>query len=274
MIYLDSNLLAIVDDREEFQHVNVSKKELDDLINDLWNNCGDLNSYDLQPSMNDFDEYANQLNPDGNLPKQATIDVDDLNATLETPNKQTEESQSEVAAASSAGPSNANTYFNPSKMSTPAKASFDSNQISEASYQTTEQPQQQQSLASFDNSLISSANNSSTLGDQQFTYQYPFVTFNDNSSASVPTQSSMNLNKMPSEAITTSAIPGTPIPSSQSNEKSVEIVPMDEQLQGASVEKKPGCRAKRARFKTYKNLEDLDPSAMQPKVGWGRFLLD
>lgn len=237
----------IVVDREEFQHVNVSKKEVDELFNDIFNS---LNSFDFS-YINDF---TDPLTVDTNWPKKAADDVDvvDLNATLITPVKQTEESlstpetdknqlQSKAMIASSPGTSNANmSNFYPSEMSTPAKVNFDAtNQISSSFYQTVEQQQQQhsQSFNSFNSTLLPPLNNSNNpLINQQFTHQYPT---NDYS-------------------ITSLATPSNVISSTQSNG----------QHQAEPIEVKRSHRAKRSRFKNaiYKELENFDPNTVQSKV--------
>lgn len=271
--------------------MNVSKKEVDDLINDILNSCGDLNEFDLQCGVSDFTEYANQLAVDGNLPKQVTVDVDDLNATLVTPVKELEESnsapetsknqsQSKVLAASTPSTSNTNiSYFDPSKMSTPAKDINTSNQIP-----SLNQKPEQQSFDSFNSTFLhtSSGSDSRTLINQQFTYQYPTNNYSIGSlelsspiltPAVLITSTSHATVAMPyapisSGTITTTAAPSNVISSIQSNENSIEITHLNRQLQAGPVQKKPGHRAKRTRFKSaiYTELENLDPNTIQPKV--------
>lgn len=294
----DSNSFLIADDREEFQHGNVPKKEVHDLWNEIMESCvnSDLSEYP------DFGALAD----DWNLSKLVGINADDLNATLETPVKQADESVAApeanenrssptkmvtTVALSSPATANANvSYFDPNAMSTPARVN-----------QTPEQQQKQsESFDSFNSTLLAPAaqppspqfaNSSSTLTNPQLTYQYPttstysigsfesnppifipVMTFTSNSNMfnQYSAQLSSNLVKMTSEATTTSAIPSTVITSFQINENSIETEGVNQKTQskGETRTPRPGHRAKRARFKSaaYKELDNLDPIAVQPKV--------
>lgn len=250
----------------------------------------------------DLSEYPDfgALADDWNPAKLAAINADELNATLETPVKQTVNDESVdvpetnkdqspttkvETAPSSPGASNTNiSHFDPNAMSTPAKF-----------IQTPDQQQRQsqsQSLDSINSTLLAppppnSTNYSSPLINQQFTYAYQYPTntitysigsFESNSPIHIPPmtsnvinqystqQYSANLIKMSSEATTTtSAIPSTVISSFQINENPIEIERLNRQIQSRQ---KPGHRAKRSRFKSaaFKELENLDPNTIQPKV--------
>lgn len=233
----------------------------------------------------DFGALADDWNP----AKLAVINADELNATLETPVKQTDEtlvdetlvapatkkdqpSPSKVVTGPLSSPSTSNaniSYFDPNAMSTPAKG-----------IQTPEQqqPQQQQSQSfdSFNSTLLAPSSQLSTqsvnYSGTQFTYQYPTTstysigsfepnspilipvmtfTSNSNSVNQYSTQLSSNLIKMPSEATTTtSAIPSTVITSFQADENSAETERLNRQIRSKSAQGKPGHRAKRSRFKS------------------------
>lgn len=277
-------ILSIPDDREEFQHGNVPKKEVHDLWNEIMESCvnSDLSEYP------DFGALADDWNP----AKLAAINADDLDATLETPIKQTEESsavpetnkgRSKVVAAPMASPaaSNANiSYFDPNAMSTPARVD-----------QTPEQQQSQsrsQSFDSFNSTLLAPpsqpTNHGSTPVNQQYVYQYPTgstYSFDSNTPILIQTPipfagnsntlnqyltraSQSNIVKMSSEAVTTSAIPSTVITSFQIDDDSTRMTPRNRQTRSG---RKSGHRSKTPRFKNaYKELENLDPNAIQPKV--------
>lgn len=284
----------IPDDREEFQHGNVPKKEVHDLWNEIMESCvnSDLSEYP------DFGALADDWNP----AKLAGINADDLNATLETPVKQTDESlappeanksrsspsKGMTAPLASPAASNANiSYFDPNAMSTPAKID-----------QTPERQQSQsqsQSFDSFNSTLLAPpshpASHSGTPVNQQYAYQYPTgSTYSINSfDSNIPilihttlafasNQNTLNqystqpiqsnLVKMSSEAITTSAIPATVITSFQIDDNSIEMTHPNQPNRTGPARGKPGHRAKLSRFKNaaYKELENLDPNTMQPKV--------
>lgn len=286
----------IPDDREEFQHGNVPKKEVHDLWNEIMESCvnSDLSEYP------DFGALADDWNP----AKLAGINADDLNATLETPIKQTDESTavpetnkgrpspSKVVATPLASPaaSNANiSYFDPNAMSTPARID-----------QTRDRQQSQsrsQSFDSFNSTLLAApsqpVSHSATPVNQQYVYQYPTgssysissldsnipiliqspIPFGTNSTTfnQYSTQANQsNLIKMSSEATTTPAIPSTVITSFQIDNDSIEMEQSTNRQtrSRSSVQRKPGHRAKLSRFKNaaYKELENLDPNAIQPKV--------
>lgn len=260
--------------------------------NEIWESC--VNS--------DLSEYPDfgALTDDWNPAKLAGINADDLDATLETPVKQTDESAavpeknnkgrsppSKVVTASLSSPaaSSANiSYFDPNAMSTPARVD-----------QTPERQQSQsrsQSFDSFNSTLLAPPaqpiDQSGTPVNQQYVYQYPTggtysigsfepnspilkqtsVTYASNSNTQLNQYSTQaiqsNLVKMSSDAITTSAIPSTVITSFQIDDNSIEMERSNRQTRSG----KPGHRAKIARFKnaSYKELEHLDPNEIQPKV--------
>lgn len=251
------------------------KRELYDLLNDYLGDI-DLSAFDML--------FAADGNP---AAKQANINADDLNATLITPVKQIEdatvssenivnEAKSKAVTAPPASPSISNTnisYFDPSAMSTPAKAADRSTEPSPTQSQS-------QSFDSFNSTLLappSQVNDNNTLMGQQITYRYPnsFGAFGSNSTILTPvmtcvtnsnaihqssTEFAPNLILMSSEAITTPAISSTVISSFQSNGNPIETK--------RSARERPGHRAKRSRFKsaTYRELENFDPNTIQPKV--------
>lgn len=263
----------IPDDREEFQHGNVPKKEVHDLWNEIMESC-------VNSDLSDYMDYGALID--------TGINADDLNVTLETPVKQTEDSlaapetnkgrpsSSKVVNASIASPaaSNANiSYFDPNAMSTPAKV-----------IRTPERQQSQsQSFDSFNGTLLAPPSQpvsySGTISNQQYAYQYPtggthsISSFGSSTPILIQTAMTLASNsntlnqsiqsslvKMSSEATTTSAIPSTVVTSFQIDDNSIEVE--------RQIRSRPGHRAKLSRFKNaaYKELENLDPNAIQPKV--------
>lgn len=280
------------DDREEFQHGNVPKKEVHDLWNEIMESCvnSDLSEYP------DFGALADDWNP----AKLAAINADDLNATLETPVKQTDESlappetsksrsspsKGMAAPLTSPAASNANiSYFDPNAMSTPAKPD-----------QTPEPQQslsQSQSFDSFNSTLLAPPSqpvcHSGTPVNQQYAYQYPTTytihSYESSATVLIPTTTTFtshpntlnqystqpnqsNLVNMSSEAITTSVMPATVITSFQIEDNSNEMTRPNRSNRKGTVQGEPGRRAKKSRFKNaaYRELENLDPNAIQPKV--------
>ncbi|XP_055309941.1 uncharacterized protein LOC129573467 [Sitodiplosis mosellana] len=269
------------DDREEFQHVNVSKKEVNDLLND-WYSCIDINFLDL----NEFDT----LTLDTSSSKHPPTATDDLNESLVTPVKQIDEPEpnkyqtpsetAEVPVDSPEIPSNPGiSYFDPSAISTPSKPNY-INSPTTRIHRT-----QQQSLNS-SNSTLLSVNETTTVHNTSYPYAYsvkplqdktsvfvPVMTFTTNSNAS-PHELTLSypssiLVTIPSDATsTTPAMPPTMISSIQSIHNSNQMLQMSQQQIGAGQTiKRPGCRAKRSRFKSavYKELENLDPNTLIPK---------
>lgn len=256
-----------------------------DLLSEIINSCESLNG------LHDFDA----LTFDWNLPKQSTVNVDDLNATLITPVKQIEESlatpetnpnqsKTKVAAAattsssvsSSPGPSNANlSYFNPNAISTPAARV---NGQLPATIRTDQQQQQSDSFDSFDSTLLApsqqispSINGARAMRNSpQFVYQYPTNTESNPPILISTTHYQMQpiMINMSSGTNATSSIPSIVVSSFQSNENSVEIDRLNRQIQSGPVRSKRGYRERRSRFKNiaYMELENLDPNAIQPRV--------
>lgn len=272
--------LVDFDDREEFQHVNVSKKEVNDLFNELYNSLPE----DL------LNEITDAIAFDTNPPKQISVQsnnnlndtlitpVKRIESTLSTPEPNKDESQIQNPVASPA-PSNATIgYFDPNAISTPAKPNFNNNTISPATQQ-----QHQQSFDSFNSTLLQ-INESST---QSYSFQYPtyslspldgkshsFVpvmqyTTNSNTAINAAaTPYSSFLIKASCESITTTAMPSTVISSIQIDSGINQIAQLNRQIQGGPAPKKIGSRAKRSRFKnaSYRELEHLDPNSIQPQV--------
>lgn len=219
------------------------------------------------------------------------VNADELDSTLVTPVKQIDEATDKTLETpdpnklqcSSQAPiespilSNQINYFDPNSISTPAKMDCSTNSIS-ATNQT-----QQSHNDSFSSTLLAV---NETMQQPSTPYPltpYAFSPMQDKSPLFVPVMAiGSNSNTqpnipyspiiitMPSQAITTPTIPSTVISSVQLNESSnnTELLQLNEQLQSGSMPKRPGCRSKKARFKSarYKGLEDKDPNLIQPKV--------
>lgn len=244
--------------------------------------------------MGDYDisQFQNDWFPDVSSFTQA-VNADELDSTLVTPVKQIDEVTDKTLETpdpnkmqcSSQAPiespilSNQINYFDPNSISTPAKMDCSTNSIS-ATNQT------QQSHNDSFNSTLLAVNETmqqpstpypltpyafSPLQDKSPLF-VPVMTFgsNSNTQPNIPIPYSPIIITMPSQAITTPTIPSTVISSVQLNESSnnTEILQLNEQLQSRSMPKRPGCRSKKARFKSarYKDLEDSDPNLIQPKV--------
>lgn len=276
------------------------KKEVHDLLSEIINSCENLNC------LNDFDALTLDWNLPkqaafnvDDLNATLITPVKQIEETIATPETNPNQSKSRVVTASSSpppsspsspGPSNIS-YFDPSTMSTPARVNDGDNQTSS----TIEQPQKQSQFDSFDTTILaattapSPANDGSKLINQPFTYQYPtsnaiaivslesnvpilipVSTYTANSNALQPfqTQYLPNSIEISSEAKTTTTTPSTVVSSFQLNENAMEIDRLNLQIQSEPVREKPGHRAKRSRFKSaaFKELENLDPNAIQPKV--------
>lgn len=256
---------SLLDDREEFQQVNVSKKEVNDLLND-WCSCIDLNFLDF----NDLDGLTLDTSSSKHLPTTSNA----TNESLVTPVKQIDESvitpepnQNQTKSdmiSSNPGIS----YFDPISISTPAKPNYNNNSIPTIYHQT-----QQQSFDTFNNTLFSvnESGFSYTSPRDKSTVLVPVMTFTTNSNAS-PNQLASPYNVYvtipPETTATTPAMSSTVISSIQSNNNNNQIIHLSQQIEAGRVVKRPGCRAKRSRFKSaaYRELDNLDPNAIVPKV--------
>lgn len=279
------NFIFIVDDREEFQQINVSKKEVSDLLSD-WYSCIDVNFLDL----NDFDPIT--LDP--NVSKQpSNVQVENLSGTLITPVKQIDEplstpetddirSQTQMLTHKQTQSLSEETiqsplssklnYFDPCAISTPSKPNFNNNFIS------PNEQLQQQSFNSFNSSLLSvngslahdtyCKNVHTSLHDNSPVF-VPVMTFTTNSNASVNNVSlpyNSILITIPSEATaTTSAMPSTLISSIQTHGFGNKIKPQSETTPSS---KKPGCRSKISRFKNaaFAELGNFDLNSIESQV--------
>ncbi|XP_031624264.1 uncharacterized protein LOC116341381 isoform X2 [Contarinia nasturtii] len=258
------------DDRDEFQQVNVSKKEMKDLYHDMYDIL-DINELTLL----NYTEF-NPFEPDFNTSKQAPIVQEDISQSLITPVKHITEqlntpecekiqSQTESQATIQAPiPSNPPmSHFEPNIISTPARPNF--------IHQT-----QQQSVDSFNSSLLSV--NESPV---QCTYPYPYpnaytftpvpenspvMTFLANSNVAsnnftLPYNS--NLITTPYESTSIFTMSSSVISSTESDKIGNSL---KTQIECGPTPKRPGCRSKRSRFKsaTYKELENFDPNSIEP----------
>lgn len=271
-------------DREEFQCGNVSKKE----VNDLWN---ELFGY-IDINFLESHEWVDPVTLDSNPTRQATTTTEAVsNESLVTPVKQTDEAQitpevSEIAEqrqteirVDSPVINNSNiSYFDPNAISTPARPNFNISSIS-SSLQV-----QQQSINSFNSTLLS-INESST--QNTLSYSTNSCSFSplqqNNMSVFVPvvtftTSPTLSSNKfslpiqitLPTEAITTKAIPSTIISSMTLNSSNNQMEHLKHQIDAGPALKRPGCKSKRSRFKSaaYKELENLSPYAFERQVSF------
>lgn len=265
-------------DREEFQHGNVSKREVSDLFNELFSDF-DINAWD-------FKDIHDTLTFDGTSSKQAT-EAQNLNQSLITPIKQADEqleNQNESlvtpepyniesqSPASIQSPNRIN-FFGPSAVSTPAKLITNNNSIS---------PAQQPSYDSFNSTLLSV----NDVSQQKYMpypvtpYAYspqsdaaptfvPTMSFTTNSVASSNAAlpySSILIHPMPPGASTTPTIPSTVLSTMQTNNNDIDQ--LNRQIVAGPAPKKSGTRSKKSRFKNieYTDLLNFNPNAIQPKV--------
>lgn len=229
-------------------------------------NLLDLNEFDI-------------LTLDTGTSKHPPAETDNLNDSLVTPIKQDEEplntpepnktqTQETIGSPLSCNPEIS--YFDPSAISTPAKPNYDNN-----SFSSLNQTQQQQSFDSFNSTLLSvnepippCAYSINPMQDKSSVF-VPVMTFTTNSNAS-PHQLALPYNSIlitipPEATMTTPAMPPTMISSVQSNNSNSNLLLSQPNETGP---KRPGCRAKRSRFKSavYRELENLDPNAKAPMV--------
>lgn len=255
--------IYVLDDREEFQHVNVSKKEVNDLLND-WCSCIDLNFLDF----NDLDNLTLETNSTKHLPttsnetnESLVTPVKQIDESLNTPESNKNQTKSDMIS-SNPGIS----YFDPISISTPAKPNYNNNSISPMYHQT-----QQQSFDRFNNTLFSVNESGFSFPPprDKSTVLVPVMTFTTNASSN-PSTSPYNVYvTIPSETTaTTSAMSPTVISSIQSNNNNNRMLHLSQQIEAGAAVKKPGCRAKRSRFKSasYRELDNLDPNAIVPKA--------
>lgn len=266
----------------------VSKKEVNDLWNEVYKSI-DIDSLDLR-------DLTDALTLDSNTPKQMTDQVQNLDESLITPVKETEEPLTtadaskiptqptcSVPAISPISSSSNINYFNPSIISTPAKSGHDCN--------VSQSQQQNLSGDSFNSTLLSINESTAT----QYSYAYPYP-MNANSFSQIESKSPIlipimtcvtsiagvsgvpvNNHQLPSSAMImpsqstittlTSAMPSTVISSIQSNDNSQPLY-LRRQIEAGPTPKRPGSRAKRSRFKSaiYNELENFNPNNFQPKV--------
>lgn len=205
---------------------------------------------------------------DLNSAKQAPTADHPLNESLVTPVKQVDElltipepskvqvQTQEESRVESPVPNNTNiSYFDPNAISTPAKPNF--NNIVSPALQT-----QQQSFNSFNSTLLS-VNESSTQNTPSYSVNaYSFSPLQqDNVPIYVLTHTNSSVSPENCKLATNATTSST-----QSN--SNEMQHLKHQVVTGSTPKRPGCRSKRSRFKraTYKELEHLNPYAIEPQV--------
>lgn len=234
----------------------------------------------------DMCDFADTIS---NPPKQIADPVDDLNTSLVTPNKQIDEplntpdaskNQSHSQSQLSPEPSQTNiSYFDPRIMSTPGNRSFNNSNNS-----LNDHVPQQQQLQTPNQQPIDSFSSTSSLNENrgvpQYSYQYPPFAFSPTvqhspivvavttNSIAPPIASKPSASyfvSMPTDSITTTAIPSTvTTPMQLSN----SAAPPSQTVHAEDSLKKPGCRAKKSRFKSiaYQELESLNPNSIQPQV--------
>lgn len=266
-------------DREEFQLHNVSKKEYNDLLNDCFNlidpNLLDLNFFDTLTLDTNSSKYpattTDELNESLVTPvKVDSMAVKQIDGPLTTePIKDQKETVTQVQAESPIS-SNVISYFDPCVISTPAKPNYNNNNTISTIHQT-----QQQSFDSFNSTLNCTSYShpySFTSLQEKSPVFVPVMTFTTNSNAphnhvALP-YNSILVTIPPEATATTPAMPPTVISSIQANNSSNQMQYLNQQIQAGPISKRPGCRAKRSRFKSaaYRELENLDPNSIKPKV--------
>lgn len=242
----------------------------------------------------DFNDLSDLLSFDESNSKQAAATEENLNESLITPVKQSDEpltehkEQDKMQSTQPAQPlkpkdcdriesptllNQETTYFDPNAISTPGKPDFKNNHL------YTGHQLQQQSFDSCNSTLLSvndavppnqysySINRYSFSPLQENTTIYsPIMTLAGNSrvssnNISMPYNNQLVIN-MPAEAPTTLSNMISSVPSN------CQIQYLNQQMEGGPISKRPGCRSKRSRFKSavYKELEQLHPNAVDPQV--------
>lgn len=252
-------------DREEFQPANVSKKELNDLKDELY-------EWLIDVPLNGFgDPFAFMTN----TAKPSTTDelndslvtpVKDLPEPLLTPNTTTDmitEAETTIQASNDHNTSATN-YFDPKIISTPARfdpvVSYDYGAY--MPYQNTEQIYGQHPYTDPFNHSFSAINE--TLNQNSYSYPVGLSPYKDmNNSFLIPIVTfPTNPNDVQSN-VSPIILPTPAMPSTIVTPK-ITINYCPPQQTETLVKTQPGCRAKRSRFKgaTYKDLEHLDPNTI------------
>lgn len=253
-----------IDDREEFQQSTVPRKEVNDLLSEL---------FDLPSNFLDFNYVSDMLTIDTNAQNKPALEMQDLDQSLVTPIKEmdaalkTPNNNSGIIEEMQNSPITSNTsvhYFDPNVASTPARP------LGEVSIPSDNELQQSTNLS---NTLVASTDSNSQYSYPYLTNSFMYNSSQDKSSIFVPfiklaantPQNDVSVPNTPIVVSFPSNLVMTPY-SNQTTAINPEVVRLAQQLEGGPVPKRPGCRSKAVRFRNFKELENLTPSQVKAKV--------